>query len=143
MTGTNDSGQFAILQTSANATTPALVRGGMAPDGPDREPIPAGQSRVVNFDLPACAVTNSHYLLYLNQFPLELSLELYANGASCCLPGAILDAAGGAVNLGTDFEVSEVEFKADLLVLDSGTMDAIDKGLLAGAALNMTLRCWS
>jgi hypothetical protein len=93
--------------------------------------------------LPACAVTNSHYLLYLNQFPLELSLELYANGASCCLPGPILDPAGGSANLGTDFEVSEVEFKADLLVLDSGIVDAIDKELLAGTALNMPLRCWS
>ena len=45
--------------------------------------------------------------------------------------------------MGTDFEVSEVEFKADLLVLDSGIVDAIDKELLAGTALNMPLRCWS
>ena len=76
MTGTADSGHLAILQPPAGATTPELMRGGLALDGPDPEPIPAGQSRVVNFDLPACAVTNSHYLLYLNQFRLELSLEL-------------------------------------------------------------------
>ena len=44
MAGTNDSGQFAILQPPAGATTPALIRGGLALDGPDPEPIPANQS---------------------------------------------------------------------------------------------------
>ena len=87
MTGTADFGQTAVLQPPADATVPTLIRNDLALDDPEQGPIPAGQSRVVNFDLPACAVTNSHYLLYLNQFPLELSLELYANGASCCLPG--------------------------------------------------------
>ena len=45
--------------------------------------------------------------------------------------------------LSTTFEISDVEAKADLLTLDSGIVESINKALAAGTGLNMPLRNWS
>ena len=46
-------------------------------------------------------------------------------------------------NLSTTFEISDVEAKADLLILDSGIVESINKALAGGTGLNMPLRNWS
>ena len=45
--------------------------------------------------------------------------------------------------LSTTFEISDVEAKADLLILDSGIVESINKALAGGTGLNMPLRNWS
>ena len=78
MVGTEDAGQTKVAPPGA--TEPVFIRHGLALNGPEEEVIPEGQSRVVAFDLPGCSVTNSYFLLYLQQFPLELTLELQPDG---------------------------------------------------------------
>ena len=141
MTGTEDSGQTKVAPPGA--TEPVFIRHGLALSGPEEEVIPEGQSRVVVFDLPGCAVTNSHYLLYLQQFPLELTLELQSDGKNVCAPGPYIQPNGDAQALSTSFEIADVEAKADLLILDSGIVESINKALAGGTGLNMPLRNWS
>ena len=83
MVGTQDNGQTKVAPPCA--TEPVFIRHGLALRGPEEEVIPEGQSRVVVFDLPRCAVTNSHFLLCLQQFPLELTLELQSDGTAFAL----------------------------------------------------------
>jgi hypothetical protein len=88
-------------------------------------------------------VTNSHFLLYLQQFPVELTLELQSDGKNVCAPGPYMKANGSGQALSTTFEISDVEAKADLLILDSGIVESINKALAEGTGLNMPLRNWS
>ena len=143
MTGTEDNGQTNVMAPPVGTPVPTFIRHGLALSGPEEEVIPAGQSRVVVFDLPGCAVTNSHFLLYLQQFPLELTLELQSDGKNVCAPGPYIKADGTGQALSTTFEISDVEAKADLLILDSGIVESINKALAGGTGLNMPLRNWS
>ena len=79
-TCTEDNGQSRALMPATPNPTPTFIRHGLALNGPEEESIPAGQSRIVVFDLPGCAVTKPHFLLYLQQFPLELTLERQSDG---------------------------------------------------------------
>ena len=88
-------------------------------------------------------MTNSHYLLYLQQFPLELTLELQSDGKNVCAPGPYIKDDDSGQNLSTSFDISDVEATADLLILDSGIVESINKALAGGTGLNMPLRNWS
>ena len=98
-----------MLAPPAGTPVPTFIRHGLALNGPEEECIPAGQSRVVVFDLPGCAVTNSRYLLYLQQFPLELMLELQSDGRNVCAPGPYIKDDDSGQNLSTASEISDVE----------------------------------
>ena len=62
----------------------ARIAGGMVLSGPEVDPIPANESRVVLFDLPGISLFNSHYLLPIGRFPVELSLELVSDAKLVC-----------------------------------------------------------
>ena len=63
------------------------------------------------FDLPRCNRTNSHFLLWLNQFPLEISLEVVSSATEACAPGPWETPAGTSQALSTSFELSDCEVK--------------------------------
>ena len=115
----------------------------MALNGPGEEWILPNSSRTVVFDLPGCSVVNSHFLLWLQQFPLELSLEVVPSATDVCAPGPWKTPDGTDQALSTSFELSDCEIKADLLILDSGIVESVSKALAAGTPLNMPLRLWS
>ena len=51
MTGTEDNGQTNVMAPPVGTPVPTFIRHGLALSGPEEEVIPAGQSRVVVFDL--------------------------------------------------------------------------------------------
>ena len=85
-------------------------------------------------------MTNSHVLLYVPQFPLELKLEFQSDGSNVCAPGPYIKADNTQRLLSTTFEISDVEAKADVLILDSGIVESINKALAAGTGLNVPRR---
>ena len=143
MTGTDDDGQSNVLIAPVSGPTSNFIRHGLALNGPGEEWIAPNSSRTVVFDLPGCSLTNSHFLLWLQQFPLELSLEVVSSATDACAPGPWITPAGTNQALSTTFEISDCELKADLLILDSGIVESVSKALAAGTPLNMPLRCWS
>ena len=78
------------------------------------EAIPPSSTRTIVCELP-CGLLQSHYLLPLAQFPLEIVLELVRDPKDVCMPGAT-DANS------TDFKIENASIKADCLVLE-GAMD--------------------
>jgi hypothetical protein len=117
--------------------------------GPEVDPIPAGQSRVVLFDLPGISLFNSHYLLPIGRFPVELSLELVSDAKLVCATKTI-DAAGARLPTGPDadilsttFTLEDVQIKADTLLLDSAVTANIDEALTQGKPLTLHLRPWT
>ena len=132
MTGAGDNGRTNVQATSTPNPTPTFIRHGLALNGPEEEFIPVVQSRIVVFDLPGCAVTNSHYLLCLQQFPLELTLELQSDGKHVCAPGPCMKDDGIGQALSTTFLISDVEAKADLLIPDSGNRGVHQQGPRGG-----------
>jgi hypothetical protein len=95
----------------------------------------------VVFDLPGCAVVNSHFLLWLQQFPLELHLEVVPHATDVCAPGPWKNPDGTDQALSTNFELSDCEIKADLLILDSGIVESVSKAVAGGTP--STCRCAS
>ena len=70
------------------------------------EPIGPSSTRTIVCELP-CGLLQSHYLLSMAQFPLELVLELVRDPKDVCMPGAA-DANS------TDFKIENASIKADL-----------------------------
>ena len=71
-TGYSDYASIGFKNTSGADET-ARLAGGMILSGPEVDPIPANESPVVLFDLPGISLFNSHYLLPIGRFPVELS----------------------------------------------------------------------
>jgi hypothetical protein len=140
MTGTEDDGQTTVLVPGPSNH---YIRHGLALNGPGEEWIAPNSSRTVVFDLPGCGVVNSHFLLWLQQFPLELHLEVVPQATDVCAPGPWKNADGTDQALSTSFELSDCEIKADLLILDSGIVESVAKAVAGGTPLNMPLRLWS
>jgi hypothetical protein len=124
----------------------ALLTNGMILGGPEVDPIPANGSRKVVFDLPGISLFNSHYLLPIGRFPVELTLELVSDTSLVCAKKYV-DAAGASKpdggNLSQDFELSDVSIKADTLLLDSAVTANIDEALTGGKPLTLHLRPWT
>ena len=57
-----------------------------------------------------------------------------------CAPGPYIKADDTQHALSTTFEISDVEAKADFVILDSGIVKSINKALAAGTGLNVPLR---
>ena len=64
----------------------AFLTNGMILSGPEADPIPPTESRVVLFDLPGVSLFNSHYLMPIGRFPVDLTLELVSDRSSCARP---------------------------------------------------------
>ena len=74
----------------------AFLANGMILSGPEADPVPPNESRVVLFDLPGISLFNSHYLLPIGRFPVELPLELVSDAKLVCATKTI-DATGARV----------------------------------------------
>jgi hypothetical protein len=112
--------------------------------GPDVEHIPGNSARRVVFDLPGISILNNHYLLPLGRYPLELTLELVSDVRKV-LAGGYLMNTDGSVNttVSDNFQVEEVEFKGDTLLLDSAVTNNIEEALVGGKPLSLHLRPWN
>ena len=114
--------------------------------GPEVDPIPANESRVVLFDLPGISLFNSHYLLPIGRFPVELSLELVSDAKLVCAT-TTMDATGAiapsGADLSTTFTLEDMQIKADSLLLDSAVTANIDEALTQGKPLTLHLRPWT
>ena len=99
------------------------------------EPIGPSSTRTIVCELP-CGLLQSHYLLPLAQFPLEIVLELVRDPKDVCMPGAA-DANS------TDFKIENASIKADCLVLDSAMDNTISEALLQGKPLSLSIGSWS
>jgi hypothetical protein len=125
----------------------AQVTNGLILSGPEVDPIPAGGSRVVLFDLPGLSLFNSHYLLPIGRFPVELTLELVSDPKLVCAT-KFVDATGASkpdagTDLSTTFTLDDVQIKADTLLLDSAVTANIDEALTQGKPLTLHLRPWT
>jgi hypothetical protein len=139
-TGYSDYTQSGVQERWRHCGASARLPNGMILSGPEVDPIPAGQSRVVLFDLPGISLFNSHYLLPIGRFPVELSLELVSDAKLVCATKT-LDAAGARLPAGPDadilsttFTLEDVQIKADTLLLDSAVTANIDEALTQGQA---------
>ena len=101
---------------------------------------------MVLFDLPGVSLFDSHYLLPIGRFPVELSLELVSDAKLVCATKTI-DAAGAIAPTGaelrTTFTLEDVQIKADTLLLDSALTANIDEALTQGKPLTLHLRPWT
>jgi hypothetical protein len=144
--GTGYSDYTQVNYTNAGGNLNLRLPNGMIIGGPEVDPIPAGQSRVVLFDLPGISLFNSHYLLPIGRFPVELSLELVSDAKLVCATKTI-DAAGAraptGADLSTTFTLEDVQIKADTLLLDSAVTANIDEALTQGKPLTLHLRPWT
>jgi hypothetical protein len=150
-TGFSDYMQLSYAGPST-ATGDKLARlsNGLILSGPEVDPIPANGSRKVIFDLPGISLFNSHYLLPIGRFPVELTLELVSDASLVCAK-KYLDASGASQPAGTGaadvmsqtFEISDVSIKADTLLLDSAVTANIDEALTGGKPLTLHLRPWT
>ena len=115
--------------TATNALT-------MTSPGP--EAIEPGETRTIVCDLP-CGLLNSHYLLPIGRFPLEIQLELVKSATDVCMPGPLPAAA----NLSTAFTIQNCSIKVDTVSLDSQMNESIDEALLQGKPLSLSLSTWN
>jgi hypothetical protein len=128
--------------------TNKLYTNGLILSGPEVDPIPPGQSRNVIFDLPGLSLFNSHYLLPIGRFPVELTLELVSD-PKLVLATKYVDPTTGASKpdaatvLSTGFTLDDVQIKADTLLLDSAVTANIDEALTGGKPLTLHLRPWT
>ena len=133
---------------AGTAAASARLPKGMILSGPEVDPIPAGESRVLLLDLPGISLFKSHYLLPIGRFPVELSLELVSDAKLVCATKT-LDGAGARVPttdatvLRTTFTLEDVQIKADTLLLDSAVTANIDEALTQGKPLTLHLRTWT
>ena len=108
---------------------------GLSFDTTIAEPIPRNATRTIICELP-CGLLQSHYLLPLAQFPLELVLELVRSPSDVCMPGVT-----GANS--TDFKIENASIKADTLTLDSAMDNTISEALLQGRPLSLSISSWN
>ena len=141
-TGFSDYSTITYNNTSGNDRTSRLPNG-MILSGPEVDPIPANGSRKVVFDLPGLSLFNSHYLLPIGRFPVELTLELVSDPKLVCATKFVNDAGASAGTLSTSFTLDDVQIKADTLLLDSAVTANIDEALTGGKPLTLHLRPWT
>ena len=127
---------------SAGAIVPN-VPNGLRMLGPDVEQIPGNASRRVIFDLPGVSILNNHYLLPIGRYPLELVLEMIKDPRDVLAGGFLKPDLTVDTAVSTNFQIEEVEIKADTLLLDSAVTNNIEEALVGGKPLSLHLRPWN
>jgi hypothetical protein len=125
----NSSRSSGINGVMTNATT-------MSFDTTIAEPIAQNATRTIVCELP-CGLLQSHYLLPLAQFPLEIVLELVRRPEDVRMPGP----SGGPNS--TDFRIENATIKADTLTLDSAMDNTLSEALLQGKPLSLSISSWN
>ena len=136
--GYSDYTRVECRNAAGTAAAAARLPNGLILSGPEVDPIPAGGSRTVVFDLPGISIFSSHYLLPIGRFPVDLTLELVSDTKLVCATKT-LDSAGSrfpatdAYLLSTTFTLDDVQTTADTLLLDSAGTANHDE-VLTGAS---------
>ena len=111
--------------------------------GPDVELIPGNSARRVIFDLPGVSILNNHYLLPLGRYPLEITLEMVSDPRKVLAAGYLNTDESVNTTVSTSFQIEEVEFKGDTLLLDSAVISNIEEALVGQKPLSLHLRPWN
>ena len=94
-------------------------------------------SRRVMFK-PMLGMFNQDRLIPLRYCPLQIELELVNNSADCCFNGVI-----GTHTYHSDWDITDIQCKCDLLTLDNSLENEYASHLLSGKSLPINFNTWN
>ena len=94
-------------------------------------------SRRVMFK-PMLGMFNQEKLIPLRYCPLQIELELVNNSADCCFTGVI-----DTHTYHSDWDITDIQCKADLLTLDNSLQNEFASHLLQGRSLPINFSTWN